>query len=118
MFAKYVSFETIHRAAFNYWEPSLKIDKNGRNFTVYHTKYPVQPEPNIVVIEAVDDHEEFYLRAFLGKHSGECETEIEAQPFFDELRKSISPEYRVKGRDLEKRILKLLDEVDQGRFSN
>jgi hypothetical protein len=118
MFAKYVSFETIHRATFNYWEPSLRIDKNGRNFTVYHTKYPVQPEPNIVVIEAVDDREELYLRAFLGKCSGECETESEAQPFFDELRKSISPEYRVKGRDLEKRILKLLDEVDQGRFSN
>jgi hypothetical protein len=118
MFSKYVSYETIYRATFNYWEPSLRIDKDGRNFTVYHTKYPVRPEPNIVVIEAVDNREELYLRAFLGKHSGECETESETQLFFNELRISVSPEFRVKGRDLEKRILKLLDEVDKRRFSN
>ena len=41
-----VSEETIYRATFNYWEPSFFIEKDGRRFTVYHTKYPVQPEPN------------------------------------------------------------------------
>jgi len=77
MFAK-VSYDTIYRATFNYWEPSFPIDKNGRRFRVYHTKYPVKPEPNLVVIEAYDNLDEMYFRAFLGKHSGECKTESEA----------------------------------------
>ena len=118
MFTKYVSPETAYRATFNYYEPSFPIDKDGRNFMVYHTKHPVWPEPNIVVIEAIDDREELYFRAFIGKHSGECETESEAQPYYEEIRRSISPEFRVSGRYLEKRILQLLDEIDKGRFSN
>ena len=118
MFSKYVSYETVWRATFNYWEPSFGIDKDGRRFTVYHTKYPVRPEPNLVVIEADDDREELYFRAFLGKHSGECETENEAQPYFEEVRNSISPEFRIKGRDLEKGILNLLAKVNKGQFSN
>ena len=118
MFSK-VSYETIYRATFNYWEPSLSIDKDGRSFRVYITKYPVRPEPNLVVIDAYDNPDEMYFRTFLGKHGGECETESETQQFLDEIRKTISPEYRMADeKDLEKRILKLLDEVDKGRFSN
>ena len=64
MFSRYVSYGTVYRATFNYWEPSFPINKGTRRFTVYHTKYPVQPEPNLVVIEANDDREELYFRAF------------------------------------------------------
>ena len=118
MFSK-VSYETINRATFNYWEPSFSIDKNGRIFRVYHTKYPVRPEPNLVVVEAYDNPDEMYFRAFLGRHSGECEAEGEAQEFFDEVERTISPEFRVADeKDLERRILKLLNGVDKGRFSN
>ncbi len=118
MFAKYVRFETISRATFNYWEPSLLIEKGRKKFIVYITKYPFHPEPNLVVIEAWHNREELYFRAFLGKHGGECETEKETQNFYKQLKKTISPEFRVKGTDLEKRILNLLDEVDKGQFSN
>ena len=118
MFVKHVSFETVNIAGFNYWEPSFPIDKDGRQFVVYHTKYALRPEPNLVVIEARDDREELYFRAFLGKHSGECETESEAQPFFDEVRRSISPEFRIKGKDLEKKILDTVKSVREGRFPN
>jgi hypothetical protein len=116
MFAKYVPYETIYRATFNYWEPSHLIDKDKKRYTVYHTKYPVKPEPNLVVIEANDDPKELYFRAFLGRHSGECETVSEAQPFLDELRRTISPEFRVKGKDLERQIIAVLDQVDAKRI--
>jgi len=113
MFSKYVNYEVTARATFNYWEPSFPIDKDGRRFTVYHTKYPVRPEPNLVVIEANDDPEELYFRTFLGKHSGECETEEQAQPFFEEVKKTIDPKFRIKGKDLEKRILNFVMEIDK-----
>lgn len=112
MFSKYVSYKTIWRATFNYYEPSFPIEKNGRRFTVYHTRHPSPPKPNLVVIEANDDWEELYFGTFLGKHSGECETEEETHEFFEKVKKIIDPEFKVKGEELEKRILEFLDEIE------
>ncbi|GEM_PF-6582932 len=116
MFAKYVSPDVVFRATFNYYEESISFEKDGQRFTVYHTKYPVPPEPNLVVIEAGSDKEELYFRAFLGKYSGECGTEEEEDRFSDELSKIISPEFRIEGKNLERKLIETLDRIDAGLF--
>ena len=64
MFVKYVGPDTVDLATFNYHEPSFMIDKGERRFTVFHTRYPQNPQPNLVVIEANEDREELYFRTF------------------------------------------------------
>lgn len=116
MFEK-VSFETICRATFNYWEPSLLINKDDRIFRVFQTKYPISPEPNLVVIEAFRDPREAYFGSFVGKNGGECETEKETQKFYRKLRNIISPEHRVNNaKNLERKINELIDKIDVGIY--
>ena len=112
-FVKYVSYPTIEKAGFNFWEITFEIQVNREGYHVYHTQYSLGPRPNIIVIEKMENSEELYLRSFLGKHSGQCATEEEAQPFFEKIKKAVSAEYRVKGNELERRIKKILREVDE-----
>ena len=117
-FSKWVSPEVAYKATFNYYEPSFSIERCGRRFTIYHTKYPAPPEPNLVVIEAEDNLNEFYFRTFLGKHGGECETDEETKLFFKEIERTISSEFRIEGIYLEERILQVVNSVNQRKFSN
>ncbi len=116
-FSKYVSEETVVRAGFNWHEPSWPIKWHGRNFTVYHTKYPRKPEPNLVVIESFEDPEELYFRAFPGRYPGECDTAEEAAPFFEEVYRTVSYEFRIDGRKLEKKILETVKAIEKRNFS-
>ena len=107
-FAERVPYETICLTTFNYWEPSLGIEKNGRTYTVYHAKN--QGDINVVVIEGFrmrkgeNTQYDYFFRTFAGKHSGECDTNKEEEQFFDRLRETVSSKYRVRGRDLENRV--------------
>jgi len=94
----------------------LSITIEAKLFNVYHTEYPVSPNPNLVVLESSIDPEDLYFRAFLGKPLAECKTENELDLFFEKLENSVSPEFRVAGKDLEKRIIEVLDKVDMGNF--
>jgi len=121
-FPKWVSLEAVLRAGFNYWEPSLGLDKNGKKCTVYHTKF-YMGNANLVVLEYLREHSdgykrrEFFFRTFPGKHSGEYETLEEAEPFFEELRKTFSRKYRIPGKDLEERILQSVKEIESEKVT-
>lgn len=116
-FAKYVGLETAFRATFNWYEPSFTIEVGGRSFIVYHAKHPIEPNPNLVIIEANENTKEIYFRAFPGKHSGECDTEAEAEPFFEQVRKTVDPKFRVQGKKLEEVLRRTVIELEEGRFS-
>lgn len=116
-FVGHVSYETIYRACFNYWEPSFIFDIRKRKFIFYHSKHPIEPQPNIVVAESLMDNSEIYLRTFLGKSSSECVTEEETKHFFKELKKTVSPLFLISETDLEKAIEKVVDDLERGIFS-
>ena len=116
-FAKWVSYDTIYRATFNYWEPSMGIEKNGRDYTVYHTQHP-NTNVNLVVLEGFRMHRDghkrcdLFFRTFPGKHSGQYNTLAEAEPFFEELRITASRKYRVTGKELDKAILNAVKQLE------
>jgi hypothetical protein len=108
-FAKWVSPEAIALTTFNYWEPSYLLKKGGRDYTAYHTQV-ADTLTNIVVIEGFRRRSDgrrcdLYFRVFDGRHTGQCETIEEGEPFMIELEATIARKYRVRGRDLEKKIL-------------
>jgi hypothetical protein len=109
-FAKWVSLEAIALTTFNYWEPSYMLSKGGRAYTAYHTQVP-DTLTNVVVIEGFRRLKDgrrcdLYFRAFEGKHTGQCETAKDGEPFMHELEATIARKYRVRGRDLEQEILR------------
>jgi hypothetical protein len=112
-FAKHVSYETVWRALFNYWEPSRQIRVNGRDYISYVTVYP-RPKLNMVVVEALEDREELYFRTFLGKPPEESETQEETERFWEDVGKAVDPKYRVPGPELEARIIAVLEELEAG----
>lgn len=89
-----VNRDLLIQAGFNDGEPSLIIEKNGRRYTVYHAQY-LFTNVNLVVVEHTSRRNdgymryEYFFRSFSGKHSGQCATDEEAEPFYEELRKTI-----------------------------
>lgn len=118
-FAKYVSYETGIRAGFNggndVYQWIRKIE--GRDFRVYHVKYPRPPEPNIVVLEEVIKNvKEFYFRTFLGNSPPDC-ADDEEKLFFEQVDGTVSQKYLVSGKNLEKKIIEVVQALERGCFS-
>ncbi|HLD05507.1 MAG TPA: hypothetical protein VJG90_07340 [Candidatus Nanoarchaeia archaeon] len=111
-FAKWVSFETIQYAGFNYWEPSLFYSKGQNGGTVYLSQIgsPAKDEgENLVVVEIRRNKDryrrrEWYFGTFYGKHSGQCKGEKQLQRFNRKIDEIATRKNRVRGRDLEERI--------------
>lgn len=117
-FSKYVRLEVALLATFNYHEPSWPLIIDRKRFTVYHTKHPRTPEPNLVVIENDVDPEELYFRVFLGKYPPECQDQGEEETFFNELRATVSAKHKIRGDLLEDKILSIVEALNQGRFDH
>lgn len=109
-FATFVPFETIQGALFNYWEPSLGLDTNGKSHaTVFLSQIDNWSSPeegglNIVVIEDLRRSEgrtrvDWYFGTFKGKPRGE--TRGEETVVFDRSVEHIrSRHHRVAGSEL------------------
>lgn len=100
-FAKYVGKKVIERIKCG---PIFRteIDEIKRkSFEVYPAKYPIYSAPNLVLIKTIENPKELYFRSFLG-----CK-------MMEEIKNTISPKFRVKKGDLEKKIVNLLDEINE-----
>lgn len=121
-FAKYVSYETGNACGFNGGNDVYQwlIHEDGLDFHVYHTKWPLKPRPNIVVLDRLDKPSEFYFRTFYGTYPGEEDnmTDDEEKVFFNNVRSTFSPEFRVEGKDLEEKLLELVKSLHEGTFTD
>ena len=118
---RWVSDETLFVGNFNDGEPSLIVEKNGQPYTVYHAQYPLT-DVNLVVIEHSSRRgdgyvrRDYYFRSFPGKHSGQCATNEEAEPFYEEVRKTISRDYKIRARDLESNLRAIICDIESSLF--
>jgi hypothetical protein len=118
MFPKWVSYETGIRVGFNGGNDTYQfiIEQRGRRFNVYHTKYPREPQPNIIVVDAIDTPDELYLRTYPGKDSCDCNTTEEQTKFQKELHRAIDPRFRVPGRILASKLIRIVNQINASKF--
>ncbi|MEK6823405.1 MAG: hypothetical protein AABY06_00055 [Nanoarchaeota archaeon] len=111
-FSKYVRREVLKRIECG---PIFKtsIDEiKEKNFHVSTAKYPVYPELNIVLIETIENPKEIYFRSFSGcKMMGEHKTKQEHALYLEKIKEAVSPKFKVKRKDLEKKIINLLNKA-------
>ena len=111
-FSKYVGEEVLKRIECGPTFATSIDEIKGKNFHIYSAKYPVYPELNIVLIETIENPEEIYLKSFSGcKMMGEHKTEQEHTFYLEKIKEAVSPKFKVKRKDLEKKIINLLDKA-------
>jgi len=119
VYTKYVSYELGASLCFNGGNDTKQfiLEKDGTYFDVYHSK-PSDLDDNIVVLEEEKQVTRkrgphyFYHRTFPGKHPGECDTEEEVEKFMEKLRDTISPEFRMTGPVLKRKLEELVRKMN------
>ena len=114
-FARHVGRDTILRARFNWWEPSLGYKKGNHPGLVYLSRIR-EADMNLVVVEISRYEDEktrtdLYFGTFQGKPSRECNTPDERRKFNWEIARIATRSHRIAGRDLEVAINKVVDEA-------
>ena len=60
----YVGRGIAEQAGFDFSEPSFRLKKRKKSYSVYHTTYPPETNSNLVVIQAEDSSGGLYFNAF------------------------------------------------------
>ena len=118
-FSDVVSYELGIRIGFNGGNdvPIFRKNHNGQLYDFYHAKPSLEPELNIIVAVPFDNKKDiFYMKVFLGKHPGECDTNEEAKLFYIELDNCISNQNIVIGKEVTKKLEKIIESLEEGNF--
>lgn len=108
----YISEMTLKRTGFNYWEPSLILNKDLKYRYVAHIggnmMTPSLENKSLVVIERYDDQKiERYFGVIEGKPLGKRD-EAGADEFMEQLLGIVTRKNRIAARDLETKLLEYL----------
>ena len=114
-----ISFETVYRAGFNYWEPSYGYAKGASSGEIFHTQLP-DSDINIIVVQLrrSDDKRtrtDLYFGSFRGKHTGQCESEQDPayKAFWRNVKAVTTRPNRIATRDLEETILSVVEKHER-----